>query len=186
MTFFRLLQLLLQLIYCIIHVSLPALNESTTLIKSMQVINLKIITLLHKFPLFFINPLPEFIKCIHHILFCHLSLISHFTLFLFKPLFLQGKFVAFLSNLSRQLLKRLANLWERFLKQNTVMSFVLSMDYTFTADWRYLALEAKVRNLFIRMILARVSHLSVGLISHRNIAGALFRWLSKVVVHLPP
>ena len=140
---------------------------------------------MHKFPLFFINSLSQFVKSVHHVLFCHLSSISYFTLFLFKFLLLQGKFVTFLSNLTRQLFKTLTNLWDRFLKQNTVMSFVISVNYTLTANWRNLTLETKVRDFFIRMILAEFSHLSVGLICHRNIACTLFYGLSEVFVRLP-
>lgn len=125
---------------------------------------MQVVALLKHFAFFAIDALSQFFEGIHHVLFGHLGLLSHIPLFLVQSLLLDLQFVTLNSDLALQLLDGLYDLWVGFPQKGNVVTLVVSVDDTLTADRVGFALEAEVGHFLFRMICAQISYLPIRLV----------------------
>lgn len=117
-------------------------------------IDLQVIAFLKQFSLFDVYALPELIKGTHHILFCHLSLLSNVALLLIKSLVLNREVITLGGNLGLKIFDVLHQGRVSFSQKHDIMTLMVAMDNALRTHRRRFALEAEIIDFFFRVVRA--------------------------------
>ena len=142
-------------------------EQSSGAIKASDKLHRCGVALLHHLSFFLIDTLAQLFKRVRHVLLRWVVLFTDFTLSSLETCILKRQVINFSINLKGKFFDSLDDLWVCLSEQTDIMSLMSTMDDTFWADRRRIAVEAEVLNFIFRMFFTEFTHLSVRLVSSR-------------------
>ena len=143
----------------------PPQNQPSGAIKLFNALLSSLITLLHQLVLLLIDPLAKIFECIGHALLRCVVLLHKLAFTRLKALVLQVQIVNLLADLICQFLHRTDKLRVGLPQECHVMAAMATMDNTLRTDRWAITIEAVVGDLELRIILAHLTDLPIGLVN---------------------